>query len=57
MAKAEIDMNDIGRSVTLAVTVKNAREYAIRLKIALILIRLAAWVAHMGLEVKHDRNS
>ena len=42
--KAEIDSKDIARHLTVTLRLKRTKQWGIRLRIATLLIRLAAWI-------------
>lgn len=46
-----LDATKIMRRATITVTLKRAREMRMRLWLAVKLIRLAAWVTGMGIEI------
>lgn len=47
MAECELNVRELTSNVTVAVTIKNVRQWAWRIKIACLLMRLAAWIAWM----------
>ena len=52
--EAEIDQVKLMQELTLVVTFKRTREMRARLASAAWLIKLAAWVCGMGVEVEHE---
>lgn len=48
--KPEIDMKDVMTGMTMTVRVKRCKEWKLRFRIALWLIRLAAWISWFKFE-------
>ena len=52
---ATIDMKDlVGKRLTLNVKVKRVREWRLRRELALALIRLAAWIMWVSIEIEES---
>lgn len=47
----DVSVKCLANSVTLQVRLVGARQWSIRLRVAAALIRLAAWVAWMNVEI------
>ena len=55
MAKMEpMDAKSLTADITMKVNIKGMRQWKWRVMIAIQLIRLAAWVMGVGLEVSHE---
>jgi hypothetical protein len=54
---AKIPISRVTKEVTMHVSVTGFRSFKLRLSIAKILIRLAAFVAGMGIEIKIQESS
>jgi hypothetical protein len=52
MKMPNIDITDFGDRYTLHVTVNLTRELKVRMKIAALLFKMAAWVLGCGIEIK-----
>jgi hypothetical protein len=53
--KAEIDMMEMGRTnMLMTVTLKHIKQFRLRFAIAAALIRIAAWIAPVRVEVERD---
>ena len=57
MEKFDISMPEVMREITMKVTVHGHRGWVVHLKIATVLIRLAAWIAGMGIEIVNKDES
>lgn len=56
MAKAEIDMKDIAGKFTLDVKVHRVNQWAWRVKLAILLCQLAAWIAWLDWSITSSEN-
>lgn len=54
MARAIIDARGALKHTRLVVEIRHMREYKIRIYLAVRIIRLAAWIAGVGLDEKHQ---
>ena len=52
----KVDFKDIAKNNTMLVGFKNAKQWRWRLWVAGQLIRLAAWIAWMGVEISIEEN-
>lgn len=46
----ELDTRELAHRITLEVKLKRAREWGLRVKVACLLIRFAAWIAWFNVE-------
>jgi predicted nucleic acid-binding Zn ribbon protein len=49
--KAEIDIKDCCKEITMQVSVRGLRAFRVRMFIVMALLRVVAWVSPFGLEV------
>ena len=54
MAKAELDMVKLASQLTMQVRVKRMNEWRVRLRLGLLLIRLAARVMGVGISMEDE---
>lgn len=47
----KISIQDVARSVTLRVKITGRRRFALRLRLGAALIRLAAWIIGVGVDI------
>jgi len=52
--KAEIDINDCCKEMTMQVGVRGLRSFRFRMFIVMALLRVVAWVAPFGVEVSEE---
>jgi hypothetical protein len=52
--KATIDARDVARRFTLVTKTKRYHEWQFRIWLGLYLIRIAAWIMWIDIEVQHD---
>jgi hypothetical protein len=52
--KAELDAKQLANELTITVEIKRHKEWTLRLWVAAKLIKLAAWIAWVGVEINND---
>jgi len=52
--KAEVDINDCCKEVTMQVSVRGLRSFRFRLFVVMALLRVVTWVAPFGVEVSEE---
>lgn len=51
---ADLDMVKASRAIKLHITLRRQREQGFRFRVAVYLIRLAAWIANCDVEVRSE---
>ena len=52
--KAEVDINDCCKEMTMQVSVRGLRSFRFRMFIVMALLRAVVWVAPFGVEVNEE---